>query len=57
MTSILIVGRRARGSRRRRVEAAIGHALEFSTWQSLARGQGLKRADAVALMTAMVDAA
>ena len=57
MTSVLMARRRARGARRRRVEAAIGHALEFSTWQSLVRHQGLTRPDAVALAAAMVTGA
>ena len=41
----------ARGfSRRRRARAAIGHALEFETWRSLVRRQGLSRASAVDAM-------
>ena len=42
---------------RRRVRAAIGHALDFRTWRSLARGQGLSRGQAVELMARMVAAA
>jgi hypothetical protein len=53
----LLAGRGLRGAARRRAEAAIGHALGFATWQSLAREQGLSDPEAVALMTAMVDAA
>jgi len=34
-------------SRRKVVRAAIGHALEFETWRSLVRRQGLTRAQAV----------
>ena len=45
------VGRPERGARRRRVRAAIAHALEFETWRSLVRRQGLDRDDAVDLMT------
>src|SRR5688500_8925045 len=41
---VLVTGRRERGNARRRVEAAIGHALFFPTWQSLARMQGLSNA-------------
>lgn len=41
-------------ARRRR---AIGHALEFGTWQSLVRRQGCRRAEAVDLMGALVRAA
>ncbi len=36
------------------VEAAVGHAISFPTWQSLARDQGLDDADAVLLMVRMV---
>lgn len=39
------------------VAAAIGHALAFTTWRSLARVQGLSRARAIALMLALVRAA
>ena len=40
--------------RRRSVSAAIGHALEFETWRSLVRRQGLSRAQAVDAMTRLV---
>ena len=40
--------------RRKLVRAALGHALEFSTWRSLT-GQGLSGADAAALMAAFVE--
>ncbi len=53
----LMRGRRERGGRRRRVRAAIGHALSFPTWRSLAREQGLSRDDAVDLIAALVDVA
>jgi AcrR family transcriptional regulator len=53
----VIVGRRERGHARRRVRAALAHALAFPTWQSLARENGLKDAEAVSLMAAMVEAA
>ncbi|MFN2469658.1 MAG: TetR/AcrR family transcriptional regulator [Gaiellaceae bacterium] len=36
--------------RRRAVRAAIGHALEFETWRSLVRRQGLSRRAAVSTM-------
>jgi AcrR family transcriptional regulator len=42
--------------RRRLVAAAVRHALAFSTWQSLA-ANGVKRADAVALVAALVERA
>jgi AcrR family transcriptional regulator len=40
--------------RRRTVRAAIGHALEFETWRSLTRRQGLSRAQAVDAMLRLV---
>ena len=43
--------------RRKTVRAAIGHALEFETWRSLARTQGLTRAQAVDLMSRFVASA
>jgi AcrR family transcriptional regulator len=54
---ILIAGRGVRGHARRRTAAAIGHALEFSTWRSLVDRQGLGDARAVELMTRLVAAA
>lgn len=54
---ILIVGRRTRGNARRRVLAAIGHALAFSTWHSLTREQDLDDSKAVDLMARLVAAA
>jgi AcrR family transcriptional regulator len=47
----------ARGGAKVRVRRAIGHALEFRTWQSLVRGQGCRPAEAVQLMRAFVTAA
>jgi AcrR family transcriptional regulator len=45
----------ARGwPRRRRVRAAIGHALEFETWRSLVRRQGLSPRQAVDAMLRLV---
>jgi AcrR family transcriptional regulator len=41
--------------RRRRVRAAIGHALEFETWRSLVRRQGLSRTQAVDAMARLVS--
>lgn len=38
----------------RLVTAAIGHAIAFSTWQSLVRGQGLDEAEAVTTMAVLV---
>jgi AcrR family transcriptional regulator len=53
----LVRGRAARGNARRRVHAATGHALAFTTWRSLVRDQGLDDQQAVALMCRLVDAA
>jgi AcrR family transcriptional regulator len=54
---ILLAGRGVRGKARKRTIAAIGHALEFSTWRSLARGQSLDDSEAAALMSRLVAAA
>ena len=54
---VLMSGRGLRGRARKRVQAAIGHALAFSTWRSLARDQGLDDPDAVELTLALVAAA
>lgn len=53
----LLAGRRLRGAAKRRTQAAIGHAIAFTTWKSLVREQGLSDGDAVALMRALVAAA
>ena len=53
----LLHGRAERGRRRRRVEAAVGHAVELETWRSLVVGQGLDAAAAADLMTRLVAAA
>jgi AcrR family transcriptional regulator len=42
---------------RRRVQAAIGHALSFETWRSLVRHQGLSRSQAIELMTGLAAVA
>lgn len=47
----------AGGPRRAARKRALGHALEFGTWQSLVRRQGASTADAVALMGAFVRSA
>ena len=54
---VLLAGRPLRGAARRRTEAALGHAIAFSTWKSLVREEGLDDADAAALLRAMVAAA
>ncbi len=53
----LMAGRRERGHARRRVRAAIGHALAFATWRSLAREQNLDDAEAAELMCGLVATA
>jgi AcrR family transcriptional regulator len=57
MRDVLMQGRRVRGAARRRVQAALGHAVEFSTWRSLAVGQGLGEAEAAGLMCALAESA
>jgi AcrR family transcriptional regulator len=51
---VLMRGRRLRGDAAKRVRAAIGHALSFATWQSLAREQGLDDSQAAELMCRLV---
>ncbi len=53
----LMVGRRTRGRPRIRTAAAIGHALDFNTWGSLAREHRLETDETVELMAALVSAA
>jgi len=48
----------ARGwPRRKAVRGAIGHALEFETWRSLVRRQGLSRKQAVDAMLRLIESA
>ncbi len=47
----------ARGDARALLRRAIGHALEFGTWQSLVRRQGCSASEAARLMLALVRAA
>jgi AcrR family transcriptional regulator len=53
----LMAGRSARGGARKREQAAIGHALAFSTWRSLTRDQDLEGTEAVELMCRLVETA
>jgi AcrR family transcriptional regulator len=55
-TDVLMEGRRLRGSARRRTRAALGHAVAFSTWKSLAREQPLGDEEAIDLVRALVAA-
>jgi AcrR family transcriptional regulator len=50
----ILRGRPERGARRRRIEAATGHAVSFATWRSLVREQGLSNPEAVDLMQRLV---
>src|SRR5438105_8570084 len=52
----LMSGRGVRGPARQRVLAAIGHALTFGTWRSLAREQELTDSQAADLMCRLVAA-
>jgi AcrR family transcriptional regulator len=53
----LMAGRSLRGAARRRTQAALGHAIAFSTWKSLVREQRLDDGDASTLLRALVAAA
>jgi len=53
----LMAGRALKGAARRGTQAALGHAIAFSTWKSLVREQRLTDAEAVALMRALITAA
>lgn len=53
----LMRGRGLRGRARDRTQAAIGHALAFSTWQQLTAGQGLDDRAAAELMSRLVAVA
>jgi AcrR family transcriptional regulator len=52
----LLRGRPERGARRRRLRAAVGHALAFETWRSLVREQRLSQSDTIELMGALAAA-
>jgi AcrR family transcriptional regulator len=56
-TDELMKGRRPRGQAAKRMRAAVGHALAFTTWQSLAREQGLDDEQAADLMCRLVATA
>jgi AcrR family transcriptional regulator len=53
----LMAGRGLRGRASRRTRAAIGHAVAFATWRSLALEQGLGADDAVPLLASLVEGA
>jgi AcrR family transcriptional regulator len=54
---VLMARRGLRGHAARRTRAAIGHAVAFPTWRSLARDQALSDHEAVTLMCALVETA
>jgi AcrR family transcriptional regulator len=56
-TEILATGRAARGRRRYLLDAALQHAVDFHTWRSLTADNSISRADAVGLVSALVEAA
>jgi AcrR family transcriptional regulator len=53
---VLDKGWKIRGSRRAKLRAVIGHAVEFETWRSLTRREGLGDAGAVELMVSLARA-
>jgi AcrR family transcriptional regulator len=53
---LLLEGWPTRGRARARLARAIGHALEFRTWQSLVRRQGCRTNEAAQLMLTFVRA-
>lgn len=57
MADVLMRLRPQRGARRRRIKAAIGHALAFETWRSLTQEQGLTDSETVEMMVALVASA
>jgi AcrR family transcriptional regulator len=56
-TEVLGAGWSARGRRRRLLAAALRHAVDFRTWRSLAAADDVSRAEAIELVTALVEAA
>jgi AcrR family transcriptional regulator len=52
----IVHGRTERGTRRR-VRAAVGHALAFESWRSLVREQRVSQAEAIELMAGLVTVA
>ena len=52
--AVLDRGWNVRGRRRELLRAAVGHAVEFETWRSLARREGLDDAEAADVMVQLV---
>ncbi|MGH3070887.1 MAG: TetR/AcrR family transcriptional regulator [Gaiellaceae bacterium] len=57
LRDLLLEGWPARGGARARLAHAVGHALEFGTWQSLVRRQGCVTGEAAQLMVSFARAA
>src|ERR671930_1520248 len=57
MQDLLLAGWSNRGRAATRLRRALGHALDFRTWQSLVRGQGCGSDEAVELMVALARTA
>ena len=57
LLDLLMQGRRTRGRRGAVLRGAVGHAIAFTTWRSLAREQGLDDAQAADLMCGMIAVA
>lgn len=57
LRELLLAGRPVRGRARVRLRAALGHAIDFTTWQSLVRGQRCTTREAVELMCEFVRTA
>lgn len=53
----LAIGWDVRNERREMLLAALGHALDFGTWRSLVRQQGLGNGRAIELMVCMARCA
>jgi AcrR family transcriptional regulator len=54
--AMLELGWEARGRRRERLRAVIGHAIDFETWRSLARRGGLDDSEVAELMVRLARA-
>ena len=54
--AVLDRGWNVRGRRQKRLRAAVGHAVEFETWRSLVRREGLDDAEAAEAMVQLARA-
>ena len=55
MVELLASGWGARGARRTVLNAAIGHAIDFRTWESLVQRGGISASQGARLMRALVE--